>query len=237
MILVKISNYAYLRYRWPMETDKNLTMRNDGRYEARNIRMRNDGRYEARYVKARDENGRAIYASCYGKTKEEALAKRARAEQEILIKENKPAGLNLLILGAGSHGQEVYEIASQLHVFCRIDFLDDDENKDYVIGPWDCIDELRDEYAAAIVAVGNEELRKYWSARLVQAGYVMPTLVHPSAIVSPKATLGAGTVIGARAAISPGARIGAGCIIAAGVALSRDENIEDWAHIEIGGKV
>ena len=140
-------------------------------------------------------------------------------------------------MGAGSHGQEVYEIASQLHVFCRIDFLDDDENKDYVIGPWDCIDELRDEYAAAIVAVGNEELRKYWSARLVQAGYVMPTLVHPSAIVSPKATLGAGTVIGARAAISPGARIGAGCIIAAGVALSRDENIEDWAHIEIGGKV
>ncbi|MDO4394314.1 MAG: hypothetical protein Q4C80_07920 [Bacillota bacterium] len=203
----------------------------------KNIRIRSDGRYEARYVKTRDERGRVIYASCYGKTREEVIDKRNKAVQEIFIEENKPQELNLLVLGAGSHGQEVYEIASQLHIFGKIDFLDDNEDKDNVIGSWELIDSLSDEYAAAIVAVGNEDIRKLWFAKLSQAGYVSPTLVHPSAIVSPKATVGAGSVICARAAISPGARIGAGCIISAGVAVARDDVIDDWTHIEVGGIV
>ena len=37
-----------------------------------NIRQRADGRYEARYVKGRDQRGRALYASCYGRTYEDA---------------------------------------------------------------------------------------------------------------------------------------------------------------------
>ena len=44
-----------------------------------NIRQRADGRFEARYIKGRNEAGRAIYASCYGKTYEEAKAKRDKA--------------------------------------------------------------------------------------------------------------------------------------------------------------
>lgn len=202
-----------------------------------NVRQRKDGTFEARYKTGRYENGRTAYASCYGKTFEEAVEKRDKALEQQLIKNNHPIGLNLLILGAGSHGQEVREIAESLHIFQKINFLDDDTNRTAAIGSWEDLYDLRNQYNVAIVAVGNEYTRKLWFAKLSEAGYIIPTLVHPSAIVSHNATIGAGTVICARAAISSGAQVGAGCIISAGVALGRDERIEDWTHISTAGIV
>ena len=202
-----------------------------------NVRQRKDGTFEARYKIGRNGKGRTAYASCYGKTFEEAVEKRGKALEQQLIKNNPPVGLNLLILGAGSHGQEVREIAESLHIFQKIDFLDDDVTKPEVIGSWNDIDELKGHYNTAIVAVGNEYTRKLWFAKLTEAGYMIPTLVHPSAIVSQNATLGAGTVICARTTISSGAQVGVGCIISAGVALGRDESISDWTHISTAGIV
>lgn len=168
---------------------------------------------------------------------EEAKRKRDKALGIKLMEEHKPRGLNLLILGAGSHGQEVYEIANDLHIFTKIDFLDDDNENLNAIGSWEDIYELRDEYTAAIVAVGDEKLRKLWFSKLVEAGYVIPSLVHPSAIISSNAKIGVGSVICARSAISPGAIVGNGCIISAGVAVARDAKVEDWTHIDGDGVV
>ena len=201
-----------------------------------NIRLRQDGRYEARYIRTRDESGRAVYASCYGKTYEEAKARRDAALDALLVESFKPKGLNLLILGAGSHGREVYEIAEDLHVFDRIDFLDDDESRG-AIGCWEDIYRLSDEYSAAIVAVGDMETRRKWFAKIAEAGYSIPQLVHPSAVVSQSASIGVGTVICARAIVSSGAKLGHGCIISAGVALGRDADISSWTHIDVGGTV
>lgn len=202
-----------------------------------NVRQRKDGSFEARYKIGRNAKGRTAYKSYYGKTYEEAVEKRDKALEEMLIENNPPVGLNLLILGAGSHGQEVREIAESLHIFQKIDFLDDDMTKPEVIGSWKDIDELKVKYNSAIVAVGDEYTRKLWFAKLTVAGYMIPTLVHPSAIVSQNATLGAGTVICARATISSGAQIGSGCIISAGVTIGRDEALNDWTHKEVGGIV
>ena len=95
-----------------------------------NIRERKDGRFEARYIKGRDENGKLIYGYCYGKTYEEAKAKRdEKTKSQNTLKE-----MNLLILGAGEHGQEVKELAQSLRIFNKIGFLDDDPKKD-VLGP------------------------------------------------------------------------------------------------------
>ena len=142
-----------------------------------------------------------------------------------------------MVFGEGSHGQEVYEIASSLHVFDRVEFLDDNENKINNLGPWEDIYELRNDFSAAIVAVVNEDTRKLWFSKLTEADYVIPSLVHPSAIISSTATLGVGSVICARAAVSPGVKIGTGCIISAGVAVARDTAVEDWTHIDVGGVV
>ena len=41
-----------------------------------NIYLRKDGRWEARYIKERSPEGRAVYGSVYGRTREAAFQKR-----------------------------------------------------------------------------------------------------------------------------------------------------------------
>ena len=202
-----------------------------------NIRRRTDGRYEARYIKGRNESGRAVYGSCYGRTYEEAKEKRDKVLKARYTEQFEPRGISLLILGAGSHGREVFEIANLLHVFDRIELLDDDRSKD-VLGQWEDAHRLRNEgFDAAIVAVGDEVIRKAWSSRLTEMGYVIPTLVHPAALISQNAYIGTGSVVCARATVSSGATVGKGCIISAGVKVGRDVNITDWTYIAEGGIV
>lgn len=121
-----------------------------------NIRLRTDGRFEARYIKGRDLQGRAVYGYCYGKTSEEAARKRERAMRELTsVRE-----MNLLILGAGSHGQEVRELAESLRVFRKIAFLDDESPE--AIGPCERLERYVGEYPVAIAAVGDQALRMRW---------------------------------------------------------------------------
>lgn len=121
--------------------------------QGNNVRIRIDGRYEARFIKGRDENGKIKYGYCYGQTYEEAVEKRSY-QLEKLQKRNRRK-LNLLILGAGIHGSDVYEIAKSLRIFSKISFLDDNPYKTNVIGKWEDVNKLVDEYPVAIVAVAS----------------------------------------------------------------------------------
>lgn len=195
-----------------------------------NIRQRADGRFEARYPKGRDERGRIIYGCCYGKTYEEAARKREEAQ-----KHARPVReMNLLILGAGSHGQEVRELAQSLGVFRKIAFLDDVPDKAGVLGPCSELARYVEEYPVAVPAVGDKALRLRWLEELAQAGFVLPVLIHPGAVVSSSAVIGYGTVVCARATIGAGAVIGKGCIISSGATIDRNVVIPDGTHIDCG---
>ena len=193
-----------------------------------NIRLRSDGRYEARYIKNRNEQGKIKYGYCYGRTYEEAEEKRAYQLQRMW----KPKELNLLILGAGSHGVDVHEIAQSLRVFTKIDFLDDDMSKSNTIGKWSQVEEFLNEYPIAIVAVGDEDTRKSWSEKLEKKGFIIPTLVHPTVFISEGTTIGKGTVICARSTISTGVKIGKGCLITSGSTVPRKTIIPDWGYFD-----
>ena len=193
-----------------------------------NIRQRADGRFEARYQKGRDAQGRIIYGCCYGRTYEEAARKRS----EVLCRGVRE--MNLLILGAGSHGREIQELAQSLNVFRKIAFLDDDPARADAIGPCRSLDRYVDEYPIAIPAVGQNDLRMKWLAQLTQANFVLPVLIHPGAVVSPSAKIGHGTVICARATVASGAVIGRGCIISSGATIDRDVFVPDGTHIACG---
>ena len=195
-----------------------------------NIRQRKDGRYEARYIKKRDSFGNNIWGYCYGLTYEEAEEKRNAALGLLLpVKEN-----NLLILGAGDHGQEVKEIAESLRVFSKIDFLDDDESKMGVIGSIKKLSAFKEMYSVAIPAVGDNALRTKWMINLIREGYVIPTLIHPSATISNSAVIGPGTVICAGATVGLNAKIGRGCIIDSGALVDRNAVVPDWFCIDCG---
>lgn len=197
-----------------------------------NIRLRTDGRYEARYIKGRDSQGHAVYGSCYGKTQEEAAWKREAAVRKLAVVRE----MNLLILGAGSHGQEVRELAESLRVFRKIAFLDDDD-KSEAIGPCREFRRYVEEYPIAIPAVGNRALRLRWMGELSIAGFILPVLIHPSATVSPSAEIGNGTVVCARAVVGPGAKVGRGCIISGGAAIDRGAEVSNGTHIICGQAV
>lgn len=193
-----------------------------------NIRQRTDGRFEARYIKGRNDEGRAVYGYCYGKTLEEASRKR----EEALRRGGAVREMNLLILGAGSHGREVQELAESLRVFRKIAFLDD--AKPGVLGPCRKLGQYVDQYPVAIPAVGDQALRMKWMAELARTGFILPVLIHPGAMVSSSAEIGCGTVVCAQATIGAGAQIGRGCIISSGATIDRDVKVADGTYLGCG---
>ena len=198
-----------------------------------NIRKRADGRYEARFCKGRDENGKILYGYAYGKTYEEARDK--RDWQLVKLRTSgKPKQMNLLILGAGNHGREVFEVASGLRVFGKIAFLDDNKTGEDILGTCRDFEHYLDEWPIAIPGVGNSALRKKWTEELAAAGFVVPTLIDATASVSKDARIGYGTVICARAAVSLGASVGNGCIVSSGAVVAMNAQMEDWGFINSG---
>lgn len=195
-----------------------------------NIRQRADGRFEARYTKARDERGRIIYGYCYGKTYEEAAGKREAA----LMAQRAVREMNLLILGAGSHGRTVRELAESLRLFPRIAFLDDNPDNPQALATCADCARFREEYPVAIPAVGDRELRLRWLRMLIQAGFVIPVLIHPTAVVSPSVEIGYGTVVDARSTIGAGVKIGAGSIVSSGATIDRGMVLPEGSLVRCG---
>ena len=198
-----------------------------------NIRLRADGRFEARYAKGRDEQGRIIYGCCYGHTREEAVQKR----EEALYRLRPVRELNLLILGAGGRGAVAREIARSLGVFHEIAFLDDASAGEQVIGR--CADMARfvDRFPAAIPAVEEWPFRLDWMRRLARAGFILPVLIHPTAVVSPDAEVGYGTVVEARAVIGPGTVLGNGCVISGGAVVGHHCMVGNGCQIAYNASV
>ena len=144
---------------------------------------------------------------------------------------------NLLILGAGGFGQMVYETAQQMGIYERISFLDDASKDSRVIGK--CVDypALLEEYPNAVAALGNNHMRLKWTHDLLEAGFQVPCILHPTAVVSPSAVMGPGCFVMQRAVVNTHVRLGTGCLINSGAIVDHDSTIGDGAHIGLGSVV
>ena len=80
----------------------------------------------------------------------------------------------------------------------------------------------------AIISIGNNAIRKKISEKYL-LDYV--TTIHPSAVLSPLASVGIGTVVMALVAINPDVKIGKHCIINTGAIIEHDCQIADFVHI------
>lgn len=151
----------------------------------------------------------------------------------------------LLLLGAGGHARVAAETALVSGHFSRIAFLDDRcltpvQPFDYldwpVIGPFAAAldPQICQQYPAALVAVGNAAVRLKWLARLADAGYELPVVIHPTAWLSPSAQIGSGSVVFAQAAIQTQAVIGRGAILNTGCSVDHHALVGDGVHIGPG---
>jgi UDP-perosamine 4-acetyltransferase len=93
---------------------------------------------------------------------------------------------------------------------------------------------LRGGIGAAFVALGDNALRARVFKAIATAGFHMPALVHPGAIVSRRARVGDGTVVMPGAVINTGTIIGSGAIVNTGATIDHDCSIGDFVHIAPG---
>ncbi|MGD6794149.1 hypothetical protein [Metabacillus indicus] len=139
---------------------------------------------------------------------------------------------NLLILGAGGHGRVVKETANAMRNFGKIDFLDD--KSDVAIGKLKDYKYFVSNYTYTFVALGSNELRMQWMEMLNEAGFKISTLTHPTAYISPSATIATGTIVCAKTVINTNVSVKKGCIVSIGALIDHDSVIEEFCHINTG---
>lgn len=150
---------------------------------------------------------------------------------------------NLLILGGGGHGKVVASLALDLGRWDRIAILDDRYDGTQtllglpVLGKLEDAARFRGEFTDAFVAFGDNRLRRSVTGRVEALGYRLPVLVHPSASVSPRSWLDAGTVACVQSAVVPGARLGRGCILNTGASVCDGCVLEDFVHVSAGARL
>ena len=139
----------------------------------------------------------------------------------------------LLILGMGGLGRMVGEMAAGLRRWEEIAFLDDAVRDGQVVGR--CMDYtvLTGRYEEAIAAFGDNRLRLAWTHRLMEAGYRVPCIVHPSAIVSPSVWMGAGCLVLHGAIVNTNAVLGMACLVNSGALVDHDNRLEDGVHVNL----
>jgi sugar O-acyltransferase (sialic acid O-acetyltransferase NeuD family) len=149
--------------------------------------------------------------------------------------------MKILIVGAGGHGQVVADIihaarASGTDIECA-GYVDDDPDLDGaerlgypVLGRLSAIPRLA--HDALVIAVGDNAARAQLTSRFRAASHA--TVLHPSAIVSKDATIGAGSMICAGAVVGCASRIAEGVILNTGCTVDHHARIEPFVHIAPG---
>jgi len=145
----------------------------------------------------------------------------------------------LAILGASGHGKVVADCA-ELCGWESVSFFDDvwpgkQSNGAWsVIGSTECLLTRLDDFEGIFVAIGNNGVRETKLRPLFNEGVTPPVLVHPSAVVSRYAVIGAGSVLLAGAVVNAGCRIGMGAIINTGASVDHDCSLGDAVHVSPG---
>lgn len=139
--------------------------------------------------------------------------------------------LRLVILGSGGYGHTVEDVAIQLGYDCL--FLDDSIADHPLSSYYNYIDSDTE----FIPAFGNNAFRLEWIEKLESSNAKLATLVHPTAYISPRASVAHGTVILSNAVINTSVRVEKGCIINLGAIIDHGCVIEEGVHICIGAIV
>ena len=143
---------------------------------------------------------------------------------------------SLLILGAGGFGHMIQETAKLLG-YEKAVFLDDAVRDPDVVGKCCDYESFLGQYDTAVAALGDNNMRLHWTEKLMEAGYDVPAIIHPSAVVSPSASIGKGSFIMQRAIVNTHTVVEHGVLINSGAVVDHDSYVERGAHIGLGSVV
>ncbi len=148
----------------------------------------------------------------------------------------------LAILGASGHGKVVADIAIQTG-WQELVFYDDAWPEKRHLERWEIrgtlpmlLHDLAD-YDGVFVAIGHNTIRDVKLEALMRHGATIVSLVHPRAIVSPMARLGAGSVVMPGAVINAFAELGRGVIVNSAATVDHDCRLGDCVHVAPGANI
>ena len=151
---------------------------------------------------------------------------------------------SILVYGAGGHGKTLIDLLRTLGTYRIVGVIDDDASVEGVsgvpvLGGADKLEALRaDGIAFAVNAVGTvgaARARLRVAGALARAGFLVPTLVHPSAVVEPSALFGTAARRSSPAPISGATRWSARTrIVNTGAIVSHDCTLGHHVHLTPG---
>lgn len=153
---------------------------------------------------------------------------------------------NILVFGAGGHAKVVIDAIEKQRMSATIWVFDDNpatwggKLSGYpVIGGLETLlqDSLKYPADCSIVAIGNNVLRLKIAAILVEHGMPLGVVIHPSAVVSRGAEIGAGTVLFANSVVNSDSCIGDNVIVNTGATIDHDCIISNGVHVAPGVNV
>ncbi len=149
---------------------------------------------------------------------------------------------DLLILGAGGHGNVVAEAALESENFKKISFLDDKFKEPFatnkisikeIIGSFKDFknNEIANSYKYAFVALGDSKKRLSIISELINFDYLIPVIRHPSSWISRYSKIGYGSVLLSNSNLQTNSVIGKGVIINTNSVVDHDVHVGDGVHI------
>jgi sugar O-acyltransferase (sialic acid O-acetyltransferase NeuD family) len=153
--------------------------------------------------------------------------------------------MKAIIIGAGGHARVVYDILQCDQNVTIESFVDNTRrgsDEDImgvpVTGDHSVISDLVDDGAELfIVAVGDNDTRREHYESLRDQGLTPVNAVHPSAEITPTATIGTGSVFASSSDISTNAVIGDNVVINTDALVEHETEIHDHAHVGPGSKI
>lgn len=135
---------------------------------------------------------------------------------------------NIVIIGAGGHSKVISDIVSSLgYNLCG--FLDDTKTEPGILGK--IADYEKYINCEFVIGIGDNNARKRIASNM---NCKFACLIHPTAIVSPSANLGEGTVVMPNAVVNASSTIGKHCIINTSSVVEHDCRLGDYVHISPG---
>ncbi len=147
--------------------------------------------------------------------------------------------MDTVIIGAGGHGKVVLDILRAAGMYRPMGFIDADPSLAGcsvgglpVLGPANQLSKLRQQKVKrAIVAIGDNAVRRSYATRLLEDGFELINAIHPTAVVSTSATVGRNVVIAAGAVVCTEVKLADSVIINTSAVVDHECEIGEAVHV------